>query len=408
MMDLQDSMGRGARALFYSHDTFGLGHLRRTLTLARHFRSSVPELSQLIVTGSPVASRFEYPDDTDFIKLPSVTKDANGDYEPRNLTQSTFESVRNMRRDIMLSAARNFRPDVFIVDHAPAGLRGEVVDSLRYLKQHSPDTRLVVGLRDIMDDACTVRQTWADDGAYELFDDIYDMILVYGNRDFYDVVSEYGLSEKAADKTRFVGYLGREPGSRSREEVRAGLNMQTDHLVVVTAGGGGDGKALYEAVLRDLTLADQHDFDCLIIGGPLLSSTDRAEVRERLGNRGNVHFLDFTTDLASYLGAADAVISMGGYNSVCEILSLHQPSLIVPRIHPRQEQLIRASILSSRGLVSMLHPSQLEPKRLINAALDLLSHGSSMRPTIPMDGLQNAFRAIHDLRSGDAGAWQTA
>ncbi len=408
MMELQDSMGRGAKALYYSHDTFGLGHLRRTLTLARYFKNSVPGLSQLIVTGSPVASRFEYPEDTDFIKLPSVTKDASGEYQPRSLSRSSFESVRDMRRDIVLGAARNFRPDVFIVDHAPAGLRGEVVESLHYLKQHSPETRLVVGLRDIMDDAHTVRQTWARDGAYELFDDIYDMILVYGNRDFYDVVSEYGLSEKAADKTRFVGYLGREPGSRSREEVRASLDMQTDHLVVVTAGGGGDGKALYDAILRDLSLTDQRDFDCLIVGGPLLSASDRAEVRDRLGNRGNIHFLDFTTDLVSYLGAADAVISMGGYNSVCEILSLNQPALIVPRTHPRQEQLIRASILSSRGLVSMLHPSQLEPKRLLDAAFDLLSQRDFSRPKIAMEGLQNAVRAIHDLRLNSAATWQTA
>jgi predicted glycosyltransferase len=386
------------KAMFYSHDTFGLGHLRRTLTLANHFRAAVPALSQLIVTGSPVASRFRLPQDTDFIKLPSVTKNASGDYEPRSLAGS-FASVRDMRQDILFSAARHFQPDYFIVDHAPAGMRGEAVAALRHLKRHQPETKLIVGLRDIMDDARTVRQAWSKEGVYELFDDIYDMIVVYGNRNFYDVVSEYGLSPKAAAKTQFVGYLGREPGRRSPEEVRAGLGMQTNKLLVVTAGGGGDGRNLYDAMLRDLQIGTVDDFDCLIVGGPLLAERDRADLLARAGQRGNIHFLDFTDDLPSYLGAADAVISMGGYNAVCEILSLNRPSIIVPRTHPQQEQLIRATVLSGHGLVEMIHPGDLAPARLLDSARELLAKPEADRPRLPMDGLPNVVNALGSLRS---------
>src|SRR5690606_8401441 len=128
---------------------------------------------------------------TDYVKLPAVTKNGLGEYEPRSLTGSGIEAIRDMRQDILLSAARHFQPDAFIVDHAPAGLRGEAVATLRYLKREFPNTKLIVGLRDIMDEAPKVRQTWTKDGVYELFDDLYDLILVYGNRGFYDVVSEY-------------------------------------------------------------------------------------------------------------------------------------------------------------------------------------------------------------------------
>jgi predicted glycosyltransferase len=398
MIDFEIETGiHGAKAMFYSHDTFGLGHLRRTLTLANHFRKSMPSLSQLIVTGSPVASRFRLPQDTDFIKLPSVTKNASGEYEPRSLAGS-FEAVRDMRRDILVSAARHFQPDYFIVDHAPAGMRGEAVAALRHLKEELPGTRLIVGLRDIMDDAVTVREAWSREGVYELFDDVYDMIVVYGNRNFYDVVREYGLSAKAAAKTQFVGYLGREPGRRSSDEVRASIGMQTDKLLVVTAGGGGDGKDLYDAMLRDLRIDSASDFDCLIVGGPLLAERDRADLLSRAGNRGNIHFLDFTDDLPSYLGAADAVISMGGYNAVCEILSLNRPSIIVPRTHPRQEQLIRATVLSGHGLVEMIHPGDLAPTRLLSSARDLLAKPVADRPRLPMDGLPNVVNALGSLR----------
>ena len=270
--------------MYYCHDTYGLGHLRRTLTLANHLRDTVPDVSQLIVTGSPVANRFLFPDGTDYVKLPSVTKNADGDYVCRSLT-SGIETIRDMRQDILFSAARHFQPDFFIVDHAPGGLKGEAVKTLRHFKEAFPDTKLIIGLRDVLDEAATVQRSWAREGIYELLDDVYDLILVYGLRTFYDVVTEYGLSSRAAEKTRFVGYLGRKPGPRSREDVRASLTMQTDKLVVVTAGGGGDGETLYDAVLRDLRIARATGFDCLIVGGPLLSEPDRARVRAQLDNQ---------------------------------------------------------------------------------------------------------------------------
>ena len=42
----------GTRILFYSHDSYGLGHLRRTLTLATAMRAAIPDASILIATGS--------------------------------------------------------------------------------------------------------------------------------------------------------------------------------------------------------------------------------------------------------------------------------------------------------------------------------------------------------------------
>lgn len=392
-------MTAGLKAMFYSHDTYGLGHLRRTLTLAHHFRSIRPEISQLVMTGSPVASSFSYPDGTDFIKLPSVTKDVGGAYEPRTLDGIDFSLVRDLRQDVILAAAKRYAPDVVFVDHAPAGLRGEMVETLRYMKRHMPETRLVVGLRDVMDEAPAVRESWSKDGVYELLDDLYDMIFVYGHRDFYDVVEEYGLSDKAAEKTRFVGYLKRDAGQRTREEIRASIDMQTERLVLITAGGGGDGKTLFEATIRDIRLSDQGDFDSLIVGGPLLSDSDRREIRERLEKRGNVHFLDFTDDMPGYIGAADAVISMGGYNTVCETMSLRRPTLIVPRVSPRKEQLIRASFLNDHGYVDMIHPGELEPRSLTKAAFRLLERGGETIPDLPLQGLTNMVTELDAARA---------
>jgi predicted glycosyltransferase len=400
MIDLNTCTSPAPRGMFYCHDTFGLGHLRRTMALANHVRATIPNVSQLIVTGSPSAHGFEFPSGTDYVKLPAVTKNTDGDYVARSLA-SSLESITEMRSDILLSAARHFEPDFFIVDHAPAGLDGEALATLRFLRDHRPQTKLIVGLRDIIDEAPKVRRSWARDGVYELLDDVYDLILVYGHRHIYDVVEEYGLSGMAASKTRFVGYLGRDQGSIAPEEVRAGLPMQTNNLVLVTAGGGGDGQDLFDTMVRGLVDAgDQVDFDCLLIGGPLMDEEDRSTLRRRIGDRKNLHFLDFADQMTSYLGAADVVVSMGGYNSLCEILSLGRPAIIVPRITPRKEQLIRAEILSQRGLVQIIHPDHLTPARLLDTTRQLLTGTRVAATPVSMEGLSNVVSVLRSLMPG--------
>ena len=350
--------------MYYSHDTYGLGHLRRTLALARYLRLRTPSLSQLIVTGSPVPHYFSFPDGADYVKLPSVVKVGADDYVPRSLGVP-LAPIWNARRDIILSAARHFRPDAFIVDHTPAGFKGEVVPTLRVLAEESPRrTRLILGLRDILDEAPRVRESWTRDGVYRLLD---------GQRDVYDVVTEYRLSPHAAARTRYVGYLRREPGARPPEDIRRELDLRTDRLVVVTTGGGGDGYELLRAVLESLRgMARAPRFDCLLIGGPLMDPAEREIVVSTVRTLPNARFLEFTQDMASYIAAADVVVSMGGYNAVCEVLSAERPTVIVPRVRPRKEQLLRAQALQRRGVVRMIHPAELSADLLLNEVTSLL------------------------------------
>ena len=386
------------RLLYYSHDTYGLGHLRRTLALARYLRLRTASLSQLIVTGSPIPHYFSFPDGSDYVKLPSVVKVGAEDYLPRSLCVP-LAPVWNARRDIILSAARHFRPDALIVDHSPAGFKGEVVTSLHAIADESPRrTRLVLGLRDILDEAPRVRESWTRDGVYELLDRYYDLILVYGQRDIYDVVTEYRLSPDAAAKTRYVGYLRREPGVRSSEDIRRELGLRTDRLVVVTTGGGGDGYELLRAVLESLRgMARAPRFDCLLIGGPLMDPAEREIVVSTVRTLPNARFLEFTQDMASYIAAADVVVSMGGYNAVCEVLSAERPTVIVPRVRPRKEQLLRAQALQRRGVARMIHPAELSADRLVKEVTSLLDHPPGPGAPVDMNGLPRVAAEVHSI-----------
>jgi predicted glycosyltransferase len=372
--------------MFYCHDSYGLGHLRRTLTLSRYLRACAPAINQLIVTGSPLAHDLLLPEDGDYVKLPSVVKTGRDEYAARSL-RLPFDRISRMRAEIVESAARNVRPDAFLVDHAPAGLKGEVTPALRELRRSS-NTRLIVGLRDVVDDAPRVRASWGREGVYELLEDVYDLVLVYGDPRVYDVVSEYHLSQRVARKTRYVGYLARD-SHRTPEEVRRALGLRTEKLVVATVGGGGDGAELLEAVLRGLQQSNG-GFDTLVVAGPLMP----ARLRERLAKLADscplVRLVSFIDDLQSTIAAADVVVSMGGYNSICEILSAERPAVIVPRVVPRREQLIRAEALSERGVVRTIHPDDLTPARIIAEVEELLAQASADPNGLNLNGLPAA------------------
>ena len=143
------SRRQDGRILIYSHDTFGLGHLRRCRAIAHALVDRFKHLSVLILSGSPIIGSFDFRLRVDFVRIPGVIKLRNGEYTSLNLHLDIAETL-NMRASIIRHTAEVFRPDVFIVDKEPLGLRGEALDTLNMLK--SMGTRLVLGLRDVMDE----------------------------------------------------------------------------------------------------------------------------------------------------------------------------------------------------------------------------------------------------------------
>ena len=368
--------------MFYGRDAAGLGQLKRTLTLSRYFRTRWPAMRQLIVTGCPVPQQLPRLDGVDYLKLPSLQRVGPDELAPRVLPISA-DAAREMYRDLLLSVAHHFEPDALLVDSA----EGEVVPMLRYLKETARHTCLILGLRDVVAEAPLVRAMWEREGLYDLLDNIFDRILVYGERDIYDVVGEYGLSARAADKTRFVGYLRRDVESQAVRQVRAELKLGADGLVLVTAGGGQDGRHLFEVMLEVLRRPGRATrFESLLVGGPLMPLRHQQTLRSLTSTVPGARFVDSVDDLTAYVAAADVVVSMGGHSTICEILSFERPAVIVPRAAPRREQLIRAEALSNRGLVRMIHPDELTPARLSQELERLLERRVAAAAPVRLDG----------------------
>src|SRR5439155_12581160 len=149
--------------LLYAQDTRGLGHITRTLTIARHVLAAHPDVVAYIATRSHFAHSYTLPERCDYVKLPSrqIPKSIQLPPDDDELSKDYFRKLRGV---ILRDAALGLAPDLVLVDHEPLGTNGEFSAGLWALKAESPHTRFVFGLRDIMDDAERIRAQWEELG----------------------------------------------------------------------------------------------------------------------------------------------------------------------------------------------------------------------------------------------------
>lgn len=356
--------------LMYSHDTYGLGHIRRTMAIAQHLRGG--GVNVLILTGSPLVGRFDFPEGVDFVRIPGMIKKTNEEYLPLSIRLSARQAL-NIRRNIIVATAKSFQPHLFIVDKAPMGLKREVLPTLKWLKRRMPHCRTILGLRDIMDDAESTRREWREKGIYDVLDQYYSEIWVYGNQKYYDPIVEYAVPDVVSSKMVFTGYIPRAVPRRGKmaEMREEELLTQKERLVLVTTGGGGDGYPLMDAYLRMLEDMVNPPFRSILVSGPFMPRDMREEVHKR-AIKVKARFHHFHRNMEALMGLADVVVSMGGYNTTCEILSLGKPSLVVPREEPRLEQRIRAEVFQSHRLIEYLPWSRLTPDALAEKVTRLI------------------------------------
>ena len=388
------------RVLVYSHDSFGLGHIRRCRTIAHALVAHHRKLNVLILSGCPIIGRFSFRSRVDFVRVPGVMKLRNGEYTSQALDQ-TLEHTLALRASIIEHTARAFDPHLFLVDKEPLGLLGEAGATLRMLRRRGR-CRTVLGLRDVMDDPTSLAEEWRRKGVLPALRRLYDHIWVYGVPQVYDPVTAYRLAPDVASKTAFTGYLPREARRDVLLPAAAQRIVEQGPFYLVTTGGGGDGADLVDAVLSVYErFPDRLPWPALVVYGPFLPAPARAAFERRAGRLPRVTTLTFHEDLEALMERAAAVVSLGGYNTFCEILSLNKRTLIVPRVRPRSEQLLRSEAAQRLGLARMLHPDELGPETLAVAMDRLRAQSPPATQRIPglLDGLRYVSAAVARWRA---------
>jgi predicted glycosyltransferase len=379
------------RILLYSHDGTGLGHLRIVLGLATDLAARRPDASLLLLTGSMQIDSFELPANVDYVKLPAMPKrHLYADLPVPGSEGTPHKQAMYLRNAVARATIEAFQPHLIVVDHAPAGLFRELTDSLtslhNNLSQAAERSQIVLLMRDITFGPDQTKVIWQKEGVYELLEQVYDRILVYGDRDIFDPILEYRLSPTIAHKMTFCGYLTPPSPSRPAATVRAGLGVGDLPLVAVSVGGGADGAPLLRAYLNGLCRSSPPAVATLVVTGPLLPEEDRREVERLAAGLPQTTLIPFTADWIDIVHAADAVVCMGGYNAMTEAVHARQRAIVVPRLPGPEEQVIRADRFARRGLVTVVPPASLSPERLWAEIDRTLARGTSPGGSLSFNG----------------------
>jgi predicted glycosyltransferase len=395
--------GGSSRILIYSHDTFGLGHLRRSRAIANALVAERPDVSVVIVSGSPVIGSFEFGRGVDYVRVPGVTKLPDGDYRSLNLNLPIEEAV-GLREALIRQTAETFAPDCIIVDKEPAGFRGEILPTLERLRHRG--CRIVLGVRDVLDEPSLLVPEWERKGAVEALDAFYDEIWVYGLPDIYRPLEALPLPARLEAATTYTGYLRRE--SPEPSPLNRYPRVTRHPFVLITTGGGGDGDDVIDWVISAYEADQAIELPAMVVFGPFINRDRRRGFLERIGRHPKLDAISFDTKLELLMQKAAGIVAMGGYNTFCEILSFDKPSLIVPRMRPRREQLIRAQQAERLGLARMLaeRESGRDPAAMAASLKALPAQKRPSEIVVPglLDGLdviRSRFGAAH-LPKGEA------
>lgn len=348
------------RFLFYSHDGLGLGHTRRNLAIAAALTELAPEASVLLATGADYVARLGLPPRVDILKLPGLRKIANGEYCARHLNLPVPD-IRELRSEMLTTAVRTFFPSVVLVDKHPFGASGEFRNGLEELRQQGG--RAALGLRDILDEPDYVLKEWRPLRMQHRIAAYYDEVFIYGQRSVFDATTAYEFPPSMAERTRFCGYVENLETDADLADVKLPFPPREDRVrpvVLATTGGGEDGFAVLESFIRAAAGAP---WQGVVITGPMTPEPQAATLA-RLAHEHGVVVRKFLPHLSALFWSVDALVCMGGYNTLGEAVSKGVPTVCVPRTVPRTEQLLRAKAFAKLGLLRAIRPEQLNVENL--------------------------------------------
>src|SRR3954470_14636233 len=380
----RDSIPMSPRFAFYTNELTGsLGHLRRTLAIAGRLAYFDRHATSMILTGSAIEPFFALPPRVDTVKLPARHREHNGEHRSARLSIE-LEQLQSLRSEISLAATTAFDPDVVLVDQIPLGLGGELKPVLDEMKKR--EVRLVLGLRDIEDSPAHVERKWGRQ-MRAMIEHYYDAVMVYGPVSCPSALECMGWQDLSVPVVH-TGYVGAPMPDCGPADLEPGY-------LLATAGGGADGPAMLESVVAAIR-AEPLPCRTILVTGPLMPVADVEHVRALAAGL-DIEVFESRTDMHRLIVGARAVVSMAGYNTVSELMQARRPALLVPRVRPTEEQLVRAREVARRGLQDMLHPDELSPRAMREALDRLLARSAPLPEAGSFTGTELAVGVLHGL-----------
>jgi len=360
------------RVIFYCQHVLGVGHLVRSTEI---IRALCPHFSVLLISGGEPVDGFRFPSDVEVVNLPALQTDA--DFSELQVCTSSrgIEEVRDARKALLLSVLDEFVPDAFVIELFPFGRKRfafELIPALEHIHQQHNRAKVVCSLRDIL--VQKRNQNEHEERVCRIVNRYFDLILVHGDPHFQKLDETFSRLGDLNCPIRYTGYVAQR--SPETQGVSGKIAPTVEPFILVTIGSGRyrNGQKLLRSTIETAPLLLQelpHRF--VIFAGPFIPQEEFLNLRELAAQQPNITLARYTPDLMPYMKRADLSISMGGYNTIMNILSTGARAIVFPyTANDDQEQYIRAAKLDQLGVIDVLHPDALEPPKLaavIRAAL---------------------------------------
>lgn len=325
------------KILLYNSSARGMGHFSRSVKISNILTKYFDQYQIMVLVGNAFNLTEKYSNRIEFIKLPQVFKNESNQYESSNMD---LDILWNIRKNMISQIINNYSPDIFMVDSFPRGVNGELIESLKFIKNNSK-IKTILMFRDIIDCPKLVKIKWTENRIYDIFEKYYDYIIIFGNKHNYDFEFNYDLYN-VSNKLHYLGYLA--PGNCLIKNYN---NERNSIDVLVTVGGGIDGKRVIETIIKYIIFFKIDYLNFTIVLGPNSRISTKDIMFNPLKENDNVTIIKYTNNMDLLYSNSKIVICMGGYNTITEVLHHNKKMIIIPRDNPTLEQKIRAEYFSS-------------------------------------------------------------
>ncbi|MCL7487826.1 MAG: glycosyl transferase [Desulfobulbaceae bacterium] len=375
------------KILIYCQHVLGIGHLFRTLEIAR----SMEDHQVTLVLGGPPAA-LALPEHIRIVQLPGLRMDADFDEVLPVDRDRSLEEVKTERAAMLHSLAGDLRPDIIMIELFPFGRNGFSFELLPLLKDVRngllPPAKVVCSLRDILVEKKD--QARFEQRVIDRLNAFFDLLLIHGDPEVIALDATFSRVNDIAVPMVYTGYICEKSAPREGALLKKQIRLLPgEKLIVVSAGGGNVGYHLLDTARRACDLL-QFPVRMQIFTGPYLEPDHFGELKEKTAP--GVRVERFTDRFPAWLAAADLSISMGGYNTSMSVLASGTPALIHP-FGQNREQRMRTERLATMAAIRLLRETDLSPAVLAENISSMIGRQKTI-PAIRLDGAAKTNRLL--------------
>lgn len=373
------------RVLIVVTHLLGSGHLSRALTLGRAFADHGHDV--LLATGGMPAPQMDATGVT-MLQLPPLRSDGTNFTTLLDQNGNGATAVYLLSRSDMLCAAvTDHTPDIVITELYPFGrrvLKDEFLALLQTARAQAPRPVVLASVRDILAPPSSAAKA---DRTDQVIQQYYDAVLVHSDPNTTQLEHSWPVSPTLAPFLKYTGYVAPNAARPTPDTPGKGE-------IIVSAGGGSVGTALYETALLTARMMPEYRWRVLVGGSD--APAQIAALKQNAPD--NAHLEPNRPDFRQMLAHAAASISMCGYNTTLDLLQSGTPAVLVPfDAGDETEQTLRANSLAHLPGISVLRSTDMTANSLRHAITTVMAAQPRTGLSLQFDGAVQTVALACDM-----------